>query len=122
MHKRPLFVLAGAIVVFGAQCFGAGIAAGQKAKPAPKKPATPAASPQLIAQGVKVYNSNHCAVCHKIGGKGGAIGPDLSRVGAARDAKYLRIHIEDPKKHTPGSTMPAFKDQIKGKALDAIVA
>ena len=132
MKRKPIFIVFAAVAVFGAQCFTAGMAAGQKPKPKPapkkaappvKKPAAPAAGgAQLIASGIKVYNANSCATCHKINGKGGPIGPDLTNVGSARDAKWLRVHIEDPKKHTPGSTMPAFKDQIKGKDMDAIVA
>lgn len=123
MSRKSTYAVIGALAVFGAQCVGAGMAAGQKPKkPAPRKPAAAAPTAQVIAQGIKVYNANNCAACHKINGKGGAIGPDLTSVGAARDAKYLRVHIEDPKKHTPGSSMPAFKDQIKGKDMDAIVA
>ena len=122
--KRNSYVVIAAAAVFGAQCLASGVALGQKPKPKPqpKKPAAPAVTPQLIAQGVKVYNANSCGTCHKINGKGGPIGPDLTNVGSARDAKWLKVHIEDPKKHTPGSTMPAFKDQIKGKEMDALVA
>ncbi|HEY3928177.1 MAG TPA: c-type cytochrome [Candidatus Koribacter sp.] len=39
-----------------------------------------------------------CSTCHMASGRGGALGPDLSRVGAARSAKYLVESIREPDK------------------------
>lgn len=42
--------------------------------------------------GRKLFFENEkvqCSRCHKIGGKGGEVGPDLSKVAAARDRNYL---------------------------------
>jgi len=42
--------------------------------------------------GKKVFFENEkvqCSRCHKIGGKGGEVGPDLSKVAATRDRAYL---------------------------------
>ena len=39
-----------------------------------------------------------CSECHMVSGKGGRLGPDLTRVGAARSATYLIESIRDPDK------------------------
>ena len=37
-----------------------------------------------------------CGACHKVAGQVGAIGPDLSQIGATRDKEYLRRAIMNP--------------------------
>ncbi len=37
-----------------------------------------------------------CARCHMAHGRGGRLGPDLSRIGSARSARYLAESIRDP--------------------------
>lgn len=49
-----------------------------------------------IAMGQRIYSSNGCANCHRIAGEGGRLGPDLTKVGAARSAAFLRQSITDP--------------------------
>lgn len=39
-----------------------------------------------------------CSTCHMVRGAGGVLGPDLSRVGAARSVSYLIDSIRDPDK------------------------
>lgn len=51
--------------------------------------------------GKKVYAANGCAGCHKIEGQGSVFGPDLSRIGAARSAEYLRDSIVKPSADIP---------------------
>ena len=44
-----------------------------------------------------------CAACHRIDLKGGRLGPDLSRIGSARAASYLRESVVTPNADiTPG--------------------
>lgn len=44
-----------------------------------------------------------CATCHRINLKGGRLGPDLSRIGSARSAPYLRESVLTPSADiTPG--------------------
>jgi putative heme-binding domain-containing protein len=49
-----------------------------------------------VAAGKRLFDETGCGVCHAVGGVGGAIGPDLSRVGATRGGEYLRQKIRDP--------------------------
>lgn len=63
---------------------------------APPKIITLAGDP---AKGKKVFfGSAGCSDCHMVRGLGGLLGPDLSRVGAARSASYLVDSIRDPDK------------------------
>jgi len=43
-----------------------------------------------------LFNAAGCVGCHKLNGTGGAIGPDLTHVGARRGAEALRRKILDP--------------------------
>jgi cytochrome c oxidase subunit 2 len=94
-------------------------AAPPKKGAAAKKPAA-----GVPAAGKKVYAAHHCDMCHKIAGKGGATGTDLTKEGAnaKRTAAWLTAEIQDPKSHKPGSSMPAYKDDIKGADLTNLVA
>jgi alcohol dehydrogenase (cytochrome c) len=42
--------------------------------------------------GKKVYQAN-CVSCHRVNGAGGRLGPDLSRIGAARSREVLELRI-----------------------------
>jgi mono/diheme cytochrome c family protein len=86
--------------------------------PAARDVAAPEISPELQA-GRQVYASQGCAACHKIGSEGGAAGPDLSRIGAARDAEWLRRFIRDPSSVVPGSVMPPYA-ALSEEDLDAL--
>ena len=63
---------------------------------APAKGATVSGDP---AKGEKVFwGTAGCATCHMVQGRGGVLGPDLSRVGEARSADYLIDSIRQPSK------------------------
>jgi cytochrome c oxidase cbb3-type subunit III len=47
-------------------------------------------------KGREVYEASGCAACHIIGGAGGSVGPELSRVGAMRGPGYLRTQLLHP--------------------------
>jgi cytochrome c oxidase cbb3-type subunit III len=59
-----------------------------------------AASPERTAgdagKGRALYESKGCPTCHMINGKGGVLGPELSRVGTARSSSYLIESIRNP--------------------------
>jgi mono/diheme cytochrome c family protein len=69
--------------------------------------ATKGAHAGNVAHGHKLYASHSCAACHAIGGKGGKSGPDLSKVGTKRDAKWLVEFMKDPHSKEPNATMRA---------------
>ena len=57
------------------------------------------AHPGDRAKGEKLFfASAGCSQCHMVKGKGGRLGPDLSRVGASRAESYLVDSIREPNK------------------------
>ena len=64
----------------------------------------------------------YCATCHTIDGEGGNSAPDLSRVGATRDAEWLRRWITSPESVDPFASMPPFGETLTKEQMDAIVA
>jgi mono/diheme cytochrome c family protein len=62
-------------------------------------------APQL-ARGQQVFEESGCRGCHKLGGTGGVLGPELDRVGARRSPDWLKKHFRAPATVTPGSAMP----------------
>lgn len=65
-------------------------------------------TPPSVTHGKQLYQRLGCAACHRIHGEGEAVGPDLSTVGAQRDADWLMRHWKDPRAVVPGSIMPAY--------------
>src|SRR5262249_29995291 len=61
-------------------------------------------------QGIVVYGA-WCVRCHIIDGEGVKNGPDLTRVGEKRDAKWLQSWIADPDAMDQKAEMPAFGDR-----------
>jgi mono/diheme cytochrome c family protein len=71
-------------------------------------------------QGILVYGG-WCGSCHIIDGEGVKNGPDLTRIGAKRDAKWLRDWITDPGAVDEKADMPAFGDRLSPDELTAVV-
>jgi putative heme-binding domain-containing protein len=44
------------------------------------------------------FEKAQCSQCHMVNGRGGRLGPELSRIGAARSAAYLTDKIREPDK------------------------
>ena len=54
------------------------------------------------AKGQTLYiGKGGCSRCHTVGGRGGAIGPDLSDIGARRSVEYLRDALVQPEAVVP---------------------
>jgi len=51
--------------------------------------------------GKRVYEAQGCANCHEIGNHGSALGPNLTRIGAARSYDYLKTSLVDPSADIP---------------------
>lgn len=60
----------------------------------------------LVVSGRRIYQNMNCAYCHKIGGQGGGVGPELDKVAGGESAEWLEKHFRDPKSVVPGSQMP----------------
>lgn len=65
--------------------------------------------------------SNMCVGCHKIAGEGGDSAPDLSRVGARREAASIKRIIRDPTSDYPDTMMPPFGERLSEQQIDALV-
>jgi cbb3-type cytochrome oxidase cytochrome c subunit len=76
------------------------------------------AAPEL-ARGQQVFESSGCRGCHKLGGSGGNLGPELDKVGARRSPEWLKKHFLTPSAVTAGSAMPPQK--FSDADLEAIV-
>jgi putative heme-binding domain-containing protein len=54
-------------------------------------------------RGAALYESSGCGSCHIVAGRGGVVGPELTRIGALRGAPYLREALVKPAaSHPPG--------------------
>jgi cytochrome c551/c552 len=67
-----------------------------------------------------------CGACHKFGAQVGAIGPDLSDIGAIRDTDFLRRSILEPNAdiaegYMPNLMPPVYAAQLSTEELDLIV-
>jgi putative heme-binding domain-containing protein len=62
-----------------------------------KAPGDPAAGEKLF------WGKGGCGSCHRVGARGGRLGPDLTRVGRTRSLEYLRDSVISPNADlTPG--------------------
>jgi putative heme-binding domain-containing protein len=72
-----------------------------------------------VDSGAQLFASQ-CASCHRVGERGGRLGPDLSRVGAARSQSALVREIRTPSEWMPPGFEPVtlvFKDGQKIRGL-----
>jgi putative heme-binding domain-containing protein len=54
-------------------------------------------TPKLdAARGADVFKSKGCHQCHRVNGRGGRLGPDLSEIGRSRSVEHLRAAVVDP--------------------------
>lgn len=51
--------------------------------------------------GKRIYDSQGCSGCHRIGREGSAFGPDLTRIGASRSYDYLKTSLVNPSADVP---------------------
>ena len=79
-----------------------------------------AGDPNVITLGQKTFESNSCQSCHNINGKGGAFGPDLSKVGTGRTLQWFKDYLKDPKSMIPDTQMPVVP--LSGEEINAIAA
>ena len=79
-----------------------------------------------LASAEEVITRFACTTCHKLAGEGGELGPDLSHIGATRDAAYLRRAILDPAADIaagyPPVMPPTYATEIYAGELELLVA
>ena len=78
----------------------------------------------LVAAGKTAFAKNGCDDCHRINGKGGNEGPELTNEASRHnDLQWQILHLQHPDQVTPGSTMPSFakKTPEELKALASYV-
>jgi cytochrome c oxidase cbb3-type subunit III len=68
--------------------------------------------------GEKLYGKLGCANCHRVGEKGSDYGPELTRVGAARSAEYLRASVTKPNEDIPPQWLGAKVVQKNGSVVE----
>ncbi len=135
--KRPLGMavfIAGLGAVIALTIAGALSNPGQGGPPAkgsaaPSQAATAAGgapsggTSQAAAAGEKLFEDQGCTGCHKINGKGGNVGPDLSSEGSrGRSPDWLAAQIRDPKSHNPKSVMPAYSSRLKPAQIQSLAS
>jgi len=76
-------------------------------------------SAQAESKGEQLFNQK-CAMCHVVKGKGGAIGPELTKVASKMKEGDLKVQLENPKKKNPSSSMPSYKTLSKPD-MDALM-
>jgi mono/diheme cytochrome c family protein len=64
--------------------------------------------------------STSCVGCHKIAGEGGESAPDLSHIGARRDAAAIKRIIRDPTTDYPDTMMPSFGERLSEQQITAL--
>jgi len=75
---------------------------------APSKPPDTGGNAQA---GEKLFfGDGNCALCHMVGGKGGRLGPDLSRVGTRRSPEFLSKKLRDPNSNLSPTLMDSGKE------------
>jgi cbb3-type cytochrome c oxidase subunit III len=88
---------------------------------------------EALLHGRELLYENGCLGCHKIRGKGGALGPDLTDQGRKIRHAYtfqhvkgdktvenwLRAHFQNPQEVTPGSVMPPL--DISDEDMDDLI-
>ncbi|MBI3597911.1 MAG: c-type cytochrome [Nitrospirae bacterium] len=61
---------------------------------------------ELIETGATVFDEFGCIGCHKVKGKGGLLGPNLSRAGFMLQPQFIYRWVRNPQSFKPNTRMP----------------
>ncbi|ODS31760.1 MAG: putative cytochrome c [Candidatus Scalindua rubra] len=61
-----------------------------------------------VEKGKELYQEKGCRVCHQIGPEGGAVGPNLSKVGDRLTKSYIYMHLKDPQRWGESKVAPDY--------------
>jgi cytochrome c oxidase cbb3-type subunit III len=73
------------------------------------------------AKGEQLFASNGCSHCHTVKMKGGRMGPDLTQIGARRNAAYLRQALIAPEASLPEGFMQVRLTTQTGEHITGIL-
>lgn len=62
----------------------------------------------MVAAGRRLFREHECLECHKVRGRGGKLGPDLTYVGTRLREEFLREWLADPQGFSKAAEMPPF--------------
>lgn len=115
-----------AVIAYLQDSGGAEVTVAIPAMPAAGAEAPAAAEAAPLKTPEEVIAKYTCGACHKVAGQEGALGPDLTKIGKAKNKEYLRQAILDPEaviaKGFTGGMMPAtYGEQLKAKELEMLV-
>jgi cytochrome c oxidase cbb3-type subunit III len=71
-------------------------------------------------RGEQLYQTNGCAACHTVRGRGGAIGTDLTDIGSRSSPGYLRRSIVDPQAEVPNGFRSVRVMTRDGRRLNGV--
>ena len=80
----------------------------------------PETLPGDAARGARVYASKGCAGCHMVNGQGEGFGPELTAVGARRNAAFLRQTVLKPATTLPDAFLYVAASPISGPPVRGI--
>lgn len=61
-----------------------------------------------VEKGKKIYHEKGCRACHQIGPEGGAVGPNLSKVGDRLTNSYIYMHLKDLQRWGSSKVAPNY--------------
>ncbi len=102
---RPL-ALVSLTLLLGGSGLLIGAAVREAGPDVPPEVGQPLSSKARAGRGL--FHSQQCGGCHKVAGKGGRDGPDLTEVGLRHSTAWLHSFIETPSRFHPDSKMAAF--------------
>jgi putative heme-binding domain-containing protein len=76
--------------------------------------------PGDAGRGARVFETRGCAGCHMVAGKGSGFGPELTQIGARRNAAYLRQTILQPAASLPEGFAYFSATDAAGRAVRGI--
>jgi len=101
---------------------GALAGAAGRTGPSPSAEKTSDALSTTAPDGPKLFAENNCLSCHKMEGKGGTTGPDLTHEARRHaDIAWQIEHLKDPARVSPGSIMPSYA-KLKPEELNALAS
>jgi mono/diheme cytochrome c family protein len=68
-----------------------------------------------------MFASHGCQACHKVGGQGGTVGPDLSDEGEkGHSREWLTEQLRDPRAHDSTTVMPTYASLSREELSDLV--